>query len=146
MYQGPWVAERYSVVGELMERRPEAVLPVIHTVLAQAATATAVQLFRAQYRLQALKKQCDALLQQVDCVLTPSIPRPVTLAELATDPVTPNSLLGYYTNFMNLLDYAAVAFPSGHMRNGLPWGVTLFGPAFSDQMLLGFADRLNAVR
>jgi len=71
--------------------------------------------------LQALKKICDAALDQIDCVLTPSYPRPVTLAELERDPIGPNSLLGYYTNFMNLLDYAAVAVPSAFMANGLPW-------------------------
>ncbi len=51
-----------------------------------------------------------------------------------------NSDLGYYTNFMNLLDYAAVAVPAGIMANGLPSGVTLFGRAFTDQYLLSLAD------
>ena len=146
LYEGPWVAERYSVAGELMETQPDAVLPVIRDVLAKAPGTTAVGLFRAQYRLQALKKICDAAIDQLDFVLTPSFPRPVTLAELECDPIGPNSLLGYYTNFMNLLDYAAVAVPSAFMANGLPWGVTVFGRAFSDQYLLSVADTLQRVR
>lgn len=143
LYEGPWVAERYSVVGELVEADPQAVLPVIRDVLAKAPGATAVELFRAQYRLQALKVVCDAWLDSVDFILTPTYPRPVTLAELERDPIGPNSLLGYYTNFMNLLDYAAVATPTGFMANGLPWGVTVFGPAFTDQYLLSVADTLQ---
>ncbi|SPB17096.1 amidase [Caballeronia novacaledonica] len=143
LYEGPWVAERYSVAGALMEAQPDAVLPVIRDVLAKAPGATAVDAFRAQYRLQALKQRCDAVLADLDCVLTPSIPRAVTLAELERDPVGANSLLGHYTNFMNLLDYAAVATPGGFMRNGLPWGVTLFGRAFTDQYLLSVADALH---
>jgi allophanate hydrolase len=143
LYEGPWVAERYSVVGELLEENPDAVLPVIGDVLAKAPGASAVELFRAQYRLQALKKICDAVLGQVDFVLTPAYPRPVTLNELERDPIGPNSLLGYYTNFMNLLDYAAVATPTAFMANGLPWGVTVFGRAFTDQYLLSVADRLQ---
>lgn len=143
LYQGPWVAERYSVAGELMEADPGAVLPVIRDVLAKAPGATAVELFRAQYRLQALKVICDAALGSLDFVLTPTYPRPVTLAELARDPIGPNSLLGYYTNFMNLLDYAAVATPTAFMKNGLPWGVTVFGRAFTDQYLLSVADALQ---
>jgi allophanate hydrolase len=119
------------------------VLPVIRDVLAKAPGATAVDAFRAQYRLQALKQRCDAVLADLDCVLTPSIPRAVTLAELERDPIGANSLLGHYTNFMNLLDYAAVATPAGFMRNGLPWGVTLFGRAFTDQYLLSVADALH---
>lgn len=139
LYDGPWVAERYSVVGELARTRPEAVLPVIHAVLAKGPEVTGVETFRAQYRLQALKAECDRLMARLDCVLTPTIGRPVTLAELAEEPVLRNSELGYYTNFMNLLDYAAVAVPSATMANGLPWGVTLFGRAFTDQYLLSLA-------
>ena len=143
LYQGPWVAERYSVAGTLMSTQPEAVLPVIREVLGKAPAMTAVELFEAQYRLQAFKAVCDATLDGLDFVLTPTYPRPVTLAELARDPIGPNALLGYYTNFMNLLDYAAVAVPAGTMDNGLPWGVTVFGRAFTDQYLLSVADLLQ---
>lgn len=143
LYEGPWVAERYSVAGELIEREPEAVLPVIRAVLEKAPGAGAVELFRAQYRLQQLKAICDRILTDLDCVLTPAYPRPVTLAELHAEPVARNSDLGWYTNFMNMLDYAAVAVPAGFMENGLPWGVTLFGRAFTDQYLLSLADALQ---
>ncbi|KTT12224.1 allophanate hydrolase [Pseudomonas oryzihabitans] len=143
LYEGPWVAERYSVAGALIEADPEAVLPVIRAVLEKAPGASAVDAFRAGYRLQALKAQCDALLAELDCVLTPTYPRPVTLAELAAEPVARNADLGYYTNFMNLLDYAAVAVPAGVMSNGLPWGVTLFGRVFTDQYLLSLAAALQ---
>ncbi|WP_145151107.1 allophanate hydrolase [Pseudomonas oryzihabitans] len=143
LYEGPWVAERYSVAGALIEAEPDAVLPVIRAVLEKAPGTTAVDAFRAGYRLQALKAQCDALLAELDCVLTPTYPRPVTLAELAAEPVARNADLGYYTNFMNLLDYAAVAVPAGVMTNGLPWGVTLFGRVFTDQYLLSLAAALQ---
>lgn len=143
LYEGPWVAERYSVAGELIEAQPEAVLPVIHAVLAKAPGTTAVDAFRSQYRLQALKAICQPIMDSVDCVLTPAYPRPVTLAELHAEPVARNSDLGYYTNFMNMLDYAAVAVPAGFMNNGLPWGVTLFGRVFTDQYLLSIANALQ---
>ncbi len=143
LYEGPWVAERYSVAGQLMEERPDAVLPVIRDVLAKAPQVSGVDTFRAQYRLQALKATCDRVLEGLECVVTPSIGRPVTSAELAAEPVLRNSELGYYTNFVNLLDYAAVAVPSAFMGNGLPWGVTLFGRAFTDQYLLSLADALQ---
>jgi allophanate hydrolase len=143
LYAGPWVAERYSVAGELIEAQPDAVLPVIRAVLEQAPGTSAVDAFRAQYRLQALKAECERIMTELDCVLTPAYPRPVTLAELQAEPVARNSDLGYYTNFMNMLDYAAVAVPAGFMAGGLPWGVTLFGRAFTDQYLLSLADALQ---
>ncbi|MCD1607825.1 allophanate hydrolase [Stutzerimonas kunmingensis] len=143
LYEGPWVAERYSVAGALIEQQPDAVLPVIKAVLEKAPGTTAVQLFQAQYHLQQLKAVCDRTMAEVDCVLTPAYPRPVTLAELHAEPVKRNSDLGYYTNFMNMLDYAAVAVPAATMHNGLPWGVTLFGRVFTDQYLLSLADALQ---
>ncbi|MES2821627.1 MAG: allophanate hydrolase [Pseudomonadota bacterium] len=143
LYEGPWVAERYSVAGELIEAQPEAVLPVIRAVLEKAPGTTAVELFLAQYRLQDLKARCDRIMADLDCVLTPAYPRPVTLAELHAEPVTRNSDLGHYTNFMNMLDYAAVAVPAGVMANALPWGITLFGRALTDQYLLSLADALQ---
>ncbi|MBX8533154.1 allophanate hydrolase [Pseudomonas cichorii] len=143
LYEGPWVAERYSVAGQLMQENPEAVLPVIRAVLAKAPAVTGVDTFRAQYRLQVLKAICDKALEGLDFVVTPSIGRPVTSAELEAEPVLRNSELGYYTNFVNLLDYAAVAVPSAVMNNSLPWGVTLFGRAFTDQYLLSMADALQ---
>ncbi|MFC2972481.1 allophanate hydrolase [Azotobacter bryophylli] len=143
LYEGPWVAERYSVAGELIEREPEAVLPVIRAVLEKAPGAGAVDAFRAQYRLQQLKAICDRTLADLDCVLTPAYPRPVTLAELHAEPVARNSDLGWYTNFMNMLDYSAIAVPAGFMGNGLPWGVTLFGRVFTDQYLLSLAAALQ---
>ncbi|MCL2893646.1 allophanate hydrolase [Brenneria tiliae] len=139
LYEGPWTAERYSVAGELIERRPDAVLPVIRDVLAEAPRRSAVDAFRAQYRLQALKTLCDRTMADVECVLTPAYPRAVTLDELHAEPVKRNADLGYYTNFMNMLDYAAVALPAGFQANGLPWGVTLFGRVFTDQYLLSLA-------
>lgn len=143
LYEGPWVAERYSVAGALIEQQPDAVLPVIKAVLEKAPGTTAVDAFRAQYRLQTLKAICDRILADVDCVLTPAYPRPVTLDELHAEPVKRNADLGYYTNFMNMLDYAAVAVPAGFMASGLPWGVTLFGRAFTDQYLLSLADAVQ---
>ncbi|WP_040263554.1 allophanate hydrolase [Pseudomonas massiliensis] len=140
LYEGPWVAERYSVVGDLAAAQPQALLPVIHAVLAKAPGVTGVDTFRAQYRLQALKARCDRVMNDIDCMLTPTIGRPVTLAELAEEPVLRNAELGYYTNFMNLLDYTAVALPSARMANGLPWGITLFARAFTDQYLLSLGN------
>jgi len=143
LYEGPWVAERYSTIEALLQERPEEILPVIRDVLRKAPQFSAVDTFRAQYRLQQLKAECDRILATVDCVVTPAYPRPVTLEELREQPVQRNSDLGWYTNFMNMLDYAAVATPMNFMKNGLPWGITVFGPAFSDQMLLGVADALQ---
>lgn len=79
----------------------------------------------------------------MDVLVVPSTPTIYTHDEIAADPVRLNSNLGYYTNFVNLLDQAAVAAPAGFRSNGLPFGITLIGPAFTDEALLGLADRYH---
>ena len=44
------------------------------------------------------------------------------------------------------MDLAAVAVPAGFRANGLPFGVSLIGPAFSDAALLGLAERFADAR
>jgi allophanate hydrolase len=143
LFGGPWVAERYGDIGPFVEQNSEAMLPVIRDVLAAAPQVTGIDAFRALHRLQELKAECDRLMADVDCVLTPAYPRPVTLTELHAEPVRRNSDLGYYSSFMNLLDYAAVAVPAGFLQNGLPSGITLFSLAFTDQYLLSLAHALQ---
>ncbi|WP_299695141.1 allophanate hydrolase [Hydrocarboniphaga sp.] len=143
LYAAPGAAERYAAFGELIARQPDAVLPVIRDVVTPGAHATAVDRILAAERLQELKRICDQSLDALDLVLTPTIPRAYTREQIRAEPVLRNSELGTYTNFMNLLDYAAVAVPAGSLRNGLPWGITLFGRAYTDQYLLSIARAMQ---
>jgi len=139
LYEGPWVAERYLTAGPLLESDPEAVLPVIRQIIGAGRTGTATSAFRAAYQVAASKRRTAPVWETVDAILTPTAGTIYTKAGLAADPITLNSNLGRYTNFMNLLDLAALALPAGFLPSGLPWGVTIFAPAFSDWHLLDFA-------
>ncbi len=141
LYEGPWVAERYHAIREWIEQRPEALLPVIRQIVGGAAPLRSVDAFDAFYRLAELKRIADAVWATVDVVLTPTAGFIPTIEATLADPVRINSDLGYYTNFMNLLDYAAVAVPAGFRADGLPFGVTLFAPAHQDVPLLHLAAR-----
>lgn len=143
LYEGPWVAERYAAIREFVERQPESLLDVTRQIIGGGATPLAADAFAAQYRLQALRRRTEALWSGVDMVITPTAGTIYTIEEVAADPVARNSDLGYYTNFMNLLDFSAVAVPAGFQVDGLPFGVTLFAPAFYDEDLLAIADRLH---
>ena len=143
LYQGPWVAERYVVIESLLRRDPQAVLPVTRQIIEGGAKPSAVDAFRAQYRLQELRRATEQVWQQIDVLLTPTAGTHYRIAEVEADPVRLNTQLGLYTNFMNLLDLAAVAVPAGFTGAGLPFGVTLAGPAWSDYALLRLATRLQ---
>lgn len=147
LYEGPWVAERYVAIKDFIDAQPEAVFPPVRTIIEGGRAKTAADAFAASYRLRALKRVCDAVWQDVDCLLTPTAGTIYRIADMQADPIRLNSNLGHYTNFMNLLDYAAVAVPAGFQASGdaqgLPWGVTLAAPAFKDVPLLRLADRFH---
>ncbi len=146
LYEGPWVAERYAAIETFIETQPESLLPVTRSIIAPGKDISAVSAFNYSYKLQALKQQTDRILNTVDFVLTPTAGSIYTIDAVNNDPVTLNSQLGYYTNFMNLLDYAAVAIPAGFHDSGLPFGVTLFAAAFHDTALLHYGARLHHAR
>ncbi len=144
LYEGPWVAERYLAAGRLIEEKPEALLEVTRRIIASGAAGTAAEAFAAQYRLADLRRISEKVWDEVAFVVTPTAGTIYGIDQVETDPIRLNSNLGTYTNFMNLLDLAAVAVPAGFRKDGLPNGVTLFAPAFYDLSLLGAASRLHA--
>ncbi len=144
LYEGPWVAERYAAIKPFFETRPEALFPVTRQIIGGATKFSAVDTFAALYRLKALQRLNEPVWNDIDVLLTPTAGTIYTIAEVEADPVRTNSNLGYYTNFMNLLDLAAIAVPAGFQSNGLPFGVTLAAPAFSDASLLQLAGQLHA--
>jgi allophanate hydrolase len=143
LYEGPWLAERYAAIGATLEARPEAVLPVTRRIIEAAKSGSAIAAFQGQYRLMALKRAGEQAFARVDFIVTPTAPTIYSIAAVEADPVRLNANLGYYTNFMNLLDLAGVAVPGGFRADGLPFGVTLVGPGGSDRGLLKIASRLH---
>jgi allophanate hydrolase len=143
LYGGPWVAERYIVARDLMESQPDALLPIIRSILGGAANITAAETFEAIYKLQSFRQLAKAEWAKMDLLLLPTTGTTYTIAEVEAEPISLNVNLGYYTNFVNLLDLCAVAVPGGFQSNGLPAGVSLIAPAGSDQSLWNIADALH---
>jgi allophanate hydrolase len=117
--------------------------PTVGGIIAGAARYSAVEAFDAAYALEALRRETESVWAQVDFLLLPTTPTHYTIAQVNEAPVALNSNLGYYTNFVNLLDLAAIATPAGFKQNGLPFSVSLIGKAFTDDGLLQIADRLH---
>jgi allophanate hydrolase len=138
------VAERYAAIRSFIEAKPESLFPVTHKIISGATRFSAADTYAALYRLKALQRLNEPVWDTIDVLLTPTAGTIYTIAEVEADPVQTNSNLGYYTNFMNLLDLSAIAVPAGFQRKGLPFGVTLAAPAFSDLQLLQLGGRLHA--
>jgi allophanate hydrolase len=142
LYQGPWVAERYAALREFIESRPDAMLSVVRRIIERGANYSAVEVFTAMYELQEAKQRATDELEDVDFVVVPTTGTIYTREEVDAAPVERNSDLGYYTNFVNLLDLSAIAIPAGFRESGTPFGVTLFGDAFADATLASIGQHM----
>jgi allophanate hydrolase len=139
LYGGPWVAERFAAVGRFVKDNPEAVHPVVRDIILGGEKYSAVDAFNGQYALEKFRQETSDTWNIVDFLLLPTAPDIFRIAEVESDPVAHNSRLGLFTNFLNLLDLAAVAAPAGFRPDGLPFGITFVGQTFSDHSLLALA-------
>lgn len=145
LYGGPWVAERYQAIRAFIEKQPQSLHEVTRTITLGAKNISAADTFAALYKLQEMKRRTAGVWNDIDILVTPTAGTIYTVEEVLADPIKLNSNLGYYTNFMNLLDLSAIAVPAGFLGNGLPFGITFGAPAFSDAALLDLARRWQAV-
>jgi allophanate hydrolase len=143
LYEGPWIAERYAAIGAFMDSHPGALHPVTQRIIEAGRAPTAAAAFQGAYTLRELQRLSSAAWSQVDLLMTPTAGTIYSLRDVEADPVRLNANLGYYTNFMNLLDLSGVAVPAGFRTDGLPFGVTLVGPRGADNALLRLAGRLH---
>ena len=135
LYGGPWVAERLAGIREFFERQPESVFPITRQIIAGGSRFSAVDAYLAGDRLEELRLRAQAEWKKMDVLLLPTAATIYTIAEVEADPIQLNTNLGYYTNFVNLLNCCALAVPSGFSPRGLPFGVTFIAPARRDGLL-----------
>ncbi|HUV99399.1 MAG TPA: allophanate hydrolase [Gallionella sp.] len=144
LYEGPWVAERYAAIRDFFDVHPGAIHPVVREIIAAAKNFSAADAYLGMHRLEELRKEASLVWDSIDCLVTPTAGTIYRIDEMLADPIRLNANLGYYTNFMNLLDCAAIAVPAGFQDNGLPFGITLVAAAHQDIPLLHLAGRLEA--
>jgi allophanate hydrolase len=143
LYSGPWVAERYSACKSIIEANPSEVHPVVRAVILSAGKFSAVDAFESQYRLASLARETEKTWESFDAILLPSSGTIYTVEEMLADPVTLNTNLGRYTNFMNLLDLCGLAVPAGFRPDKIPFGVTFFAPAWGERLLFKLAEEFE---
>jgi len=139
LYGGPWVAERTAAILPLLERDPQAIDPTVREIVGAGLSMSAVEVWQGHYRLAELARAAEAMWREVDALAFPTTGTTYRVAELAAAPIALNSNLGLYTNFVNLLDMAAIAVPAGARDNGTGFGITFIGPAHSDRALARLA-------
>ena len=142
LYDGPWVAERTAALGALLDDDPGAIHPVVREIVAQGKSYSAVDAFEGVYRLAELAHIAEQMWAQIDLFALPTAPTSYRVDEMLAAPIALNASLGAYTNFVNLLDMAAIAVPAGTYQSAVGFGVTLMGPAGTDRALIEAANLL----
>lgn len=135
LYSGPWIVERYCALQDFFTHHFEEILPVTREIISKALTYSAIDVFQGLYRLEALKQETLEQWEMMDVLALPTAATLYRIQEIHADPIQLNTNLGYYTNFVNLLDLSAIALPAGFRQDGLPFGITLNAPAFCDRYL-----------
>ncbi len=143
LYAGPWVAERLAAVGDLASENPDAIHEVVRGIILGGRDRSARSAFQSFYHLAELCRAADAEWARMDVMLLPTAGTTYKIEDMLADPVRLNTNLGAYTNFVNLMDLAALSVPAGFRPDGLPFGVTLIGRAFSDGKLAVIGDALH---
>ena len=144
LYEGPWVAERYLVIKNLLASAPDTIHPVTREITAAGARLTAAETFSALYRLQGLRKIAERTFANIDALVLPTAPTTYTTAQVLANPIELNSRLGTYTNFVNLLDLCGLAVPASMRADGIPFGITLLAPAGHDALLASIGRVFHA--
>ncbi|MEH2565507.1 allophanate hydrolase [Bradyrhizobium sp. AZCC 2289] len=144
LYEGPWVAERYLVIRNMLASSPDSIHPVTREITAAGARLTAADTFAALYRLQALRRVAERAFTSLDAVVLPTAPTAYSTAQVLAHPVELNSRLGTYTNFVNLLDLCGLALPAAMRPDGIPFGITLLAPAGHDAQLASIGRVFHA--
>ncbi|NRR31099.1 allophanate hydrolase [Oxalobacteraceae bacterium] len=135
LYDSALVAERYAAVRGFFDQHEADVMEPVRGILAAGRRYSAADLVDAQTRLRALAQRAAPMWETIDLLLVPTAPTHYSIAAMQADPVVLNRNLGAYTNFVNLLDYAAISVPSSIRADGLPFGITLIGPCGADLQL-----------
>ncbi len=145
LYSGPWVTERFIAIKDVITKTSQIVEPTVRKIISGGENINAINYFESEYILKKNRKKAEKLFEEFEFMLTPTTGTIYKIEEVNNNPIELNTNLGYYTNYMNLLDLSAIAVPAGFRKNGLPFGVTVVAKNFEEQKLLSYASKYLGV-
>ena len=143
LYESALVAERYQAIQAFFDAQPDAVIEPVRTIIGAGTRYTAADVLDMQIKLEDARVRLAPIWQDIDVLVVPTAPNHPTIDEMLADPINANRRLGRYTNFVNLLQWAALAVPASMRPDGLPFGITLVGKGGSDWRLAQLGQRFH---
>lgn len=138
------VAEAGYVHKDRVSREIENYGTDVKQVMKTATTINAIEYINALRRKEEITEAFDRLFQEVDLIITPTLPilpKPVGMEIVSiqgeSEPIF-NSMIRY-TSYFNLTGHPTISLPVGLSRENLPIGVQLIGAKLEEQLLISAA-------
>lgn len=143
--QGP---EVYAVHAKHLTTSPELYGRWIRERLKQAAAVNTVAYVEARQELDRVRRSIAEVFSQVDLLVTPTTPvPPITITEaLNMSPDPAGELWLRNTRPFNVYGLPTISVPCGFTRAGLPIGLQIAGPNFTEASLLSFAYTFEQIQ
>jgi aspartyl-tRNA(Asn)/glutamyl-tRNA(Gln) amidotransferase subunit A len=133
--------EVYALHAKYFTKSPELYGPWARERLKQAAAIDAVTYIEARQELDRVRRCVGDVFSKVDLLVTPATPvPPITIAEaLSMSPEPAGELWLRNTRPFNAYGIPTISIPCGFTRTGLPIGLQISSPNFTEARLLSFA-------
>ncbi|HDR8966610.1 TPA: amidase [Burkholderia vietnamiensis] len=141
-----WQARLWSELEQLTDAERSRVLPYIVEWAGQGAKVSGVEAVRGFGQTFAMRATTARLFQRVDCVLSPVNPIAGYSAEWASptnDPRLPFEHIAFTVPW-NMGEQPALSVNCGFTTSGMPIGLQIVGPRFSDRRVLELGKAYEA--
>lgn len=98
---------------------------------------------KAQKVRRLLKQQVDAILNEVDCIVSPTTPTVAFPIGQKMEDALQMYLADIYTVQANVTSHPAISVPIGKNTEGLPMGIQFVGKAFDELTLLEIGKKIE---
>ena len=135
-------AETYAWHEELFTRAPGRYMIPTRRALQNGANAKAAEYVRGRWRLELLRRTIDDAFTSVDLVVLPTrrhTPRTVDASIKREETDVPRNPELENTGAFNVYGIPAISIPCGFTSKGLPVGLMIAGPRFSEGRVLALA-------
>ena len=136
----PTGAEAYAYHAELLDERRELYDPSTLARIEPGAEVSAADYVAAQYELKLVRKAIAQVFDDVDLLVTPTLPRlPIRIDEARAEPFEATRILARNTSPFNSYGVPAISVPCGFSREGLPIGLQISGRVLGEVDVLALA-------
>lgn len=147
LFKRHWYAAAAFLVGRIPAERRAWIDPGLAEIAHEGARVTATQLQELQLERAAYGERIEALLAEVDLLVTPMLPIPAFAAGREVPDGGPYRRWIEWTPFtwpFNLGQQPAITVPCGFTAAGLPIGLQIVGPKYADARVLAAARAFEA--